>query len=497
MSKKLKIGKLLKAWWMIFGNFFFPYYDTMLLDDGDDIFDEYLFCLAPCQFGLILRNNLLEMFEISPIGKLFLDKPYRKEEILIRQMLKFQIPTPYNKDCKTASSFWIKPYLEVLRSIRQLGFLNIKELQFLLQRLNKYDAYELAIKEIEENRFKKNDKLPFYASDSEMLDYRDYADACFRYLRATGLVSVSHVGKSLSIVPERIEDVDYILKTVSRDPVFVDDEKTYLAYLGDATTPMLLTDDRSRLEKRILNEFPEFSLPHSLSLDDLKNLFSELLEQRKQQSIDKQTIEIKRYRHYNDIQNVFEQIKGNKLYDAPLMLEWNTWRAMTMMDGGTVDANLNFDDYGNPLSTAAGNQSDIICDYGDFMLSVEVTMASGQRQYETEGEPVSRHLGKLKKTSGKPCYCLFVAPTIHEACISHFYTLQHLNVSLYGGTSTIVPLPLNVFQKMLEDSYKASFVPNPTHLQQFFETSIVVAGNSKNEKEWYETMVKKATHWLE
>ncbi len=32
---------------------------------------------------------------------------------------------------------------------------------------------------------------------------RDYADACFRYLRATGMVNVSHIGKSLAIVPEK------------------------------------------------------------------------------------------------------------------------------------------------------------------------------------------------------------------------------------------------------------------------------------------------------
>ena len=41
---------------------------------------------------------------------------------------------------------------------------------------------------------------------------RDYADACFRYLRATGMVNVSHIGKSLSIVPEKIIEIDYFLE---------------------------------------------------------------------------------------------------------------------------------------------------------------------------------------------------------------------------------------------------------------------------------------------
>jgi hypothetical protein len=37
-------------------------------------------------------------------------------------------------------------------------------------------------------------------------------------------------------------------------------------------------------------------------------------------------------------------------------------------------ANLKFDDFGNPMSTAQGNMADIICDYGDSGLTVEVTI---------------------------------------------------------------------------------------------------------------------------
>lgn len=73
----------------------------------------------------------------------------------------------------------------------------------------------------------------------------------------------------------------------------------------------------------------------------------------------------------------------------------------------------------------------------------------------------------MKRDSGKPCYCLFVAPTINEACIAHFYALHNMNISYYGGESVIVPLSLNIFQKMLEDSYKASYIPNPEQVKCF------------------------------
>lgn len=178
------------------------------------------------------------------------------------------------------------------------------------------------------------------------------------------------------------------------------------------------------------------------------------------------------------------------------MLEWNTWRAMTMLDGGEIKANLNFDDFGNPISTAQGNMADIVCDYGDYLLTVEVTLASGQKQYEMESEPVSRHLGKIKKTSGKPCYCLFVAPNINEACIAHFYALHNLNISYYGGKSVIIPLPLAIFQKMLEDSYKASYTPNPAQVKRFLDRSVELIKTCENETEWYNKILYYATDWL-
>lgn len=221
-----------------------------------------------------------------------------------------------------------------------------------------------------------------------------------------------------------------------------------------------------------------------------------LEENRKVDILDSQVKSIKDYKRYDDIVNVFTDIKNKDLYDIPLMLEWNTWRAMTMIDGGHIVANLKFDDNGEPMSTAQGNIADIVCDYGDFGLTVEVTMASGARQYEMEGEPVTRHLAKLKKDSDKNAYCLFVAPKINEACISHFYMLHKTNIKFYGGKSVIVPVELSTFEKMLEDSYKADYIPNPKHVENLFKYSQDIANNSVDEQEWYSKVTEKALNWL-
>ena len=485
---------------------------------------------APKSLGFV---QLEPTIQLTPAGHKLLTSR-RTDEVFLRQMIKFQVPSPYHKPTGKAARFCVKPYLEMLRLVRTMGTLKFDELQMFGMQLTDYHDFDIIVRKIEKFRIAKakhkgsyrifkteylNNELKIIyqerilkgetktreSNDISLVKFlktqsnnmRDYADACFRYLRITGLVNVSHVGKSLSIVPERMDEVDYILKNVSREPVYVDDQVNYAAYLGDTTMPRLLTDDNMMLQEKIQKDFPTITIKASIPTDELKDLLSHLLEQRKQQNITEQIAKIKDYRQYDEIQKTFEQIENNELYDAPLMLEWNTWRAMTMLDGGEIKANLNFDDYGQPLSTAAGNMSDIVCDYGDYMVCVEVTMASGQKQYEMEGEPVTRHLGKLKKTSGKPCYCLFVAPNINNACISHFFTLHHLNLVMYGGKSTIIPLPLSIFRKMVEDSYKASYTPNPSHVRRFFEASNDFANKCDNEIEWYEIMKEKALHWLE
>ena len=71
-----------------------------------------------------------------------------------------------------------------------------------------------------------------------------------------------------------------------------------------------------------------------------------------------------------------------------------------------------------------------------------------------------------------------------------------MNIQYYGGTSTIVPLPLNIFIKMVEDSYNATYVPEPRHIQRFLEYSIHLANSTENEVDWYNGITEKALNWL-
>ena len=485
---------------------------------------------APKALGFV---DLKPTIRLTEPGKQLISGK-RTEEILLRQMLKFQLPSPYHMEPEQFEGmFGVKPYLEIFRLIYTLGTVSFDELMIFGMQLTHYSKFDSIVAEIKlfrrmkayakvgykvfRGEYLRNQIEQIYQSDiddgktktreskdasldkfvrTKARNMRDYADACFRYLRATGMVEISQKGHSLSIMPEKKKEVEFFLYHIDRKPVFVDDEEKYKEYLFDASYPVLYSDDKQRLIQQVSEVLGIKEGLSEQTTEQLKDRLDTAILERKNEIVAQQIKDLKEYREYNDVMNVFDDIKSNVLYDAPLMLEWNTWRAMTMLDGGDIKANLKLDDKGQPMSIAQGNMADIVCDYGDFGVAVEVTMQSGQKQYEMEGEPVSRHLAKLKKETEKDAYCLFIAPKINESCIAYFYALHTMNIAFYGGQSVIVPLELDVFINMVEQSFRAGYTPNSGQIKALFEYSLQQAKESNDEKEWYEKIKAKALNWL-
>ncbi|MBE5024201.1 AlwI family type II restriction endonuclease [Olsenella sp. DSM 107455] len=485
---------------------------------------------APKALGFV---NLEPVVELTPAGHelVYGDMP---SEALLRQLVKFQLPSPYHPLASGSDQdFFVRPYLEILRLVRHFGSLSFDELMLFGLQLTNYKRFDEIVDKIDAFRVRKAQNKgqyrkfiaiekervvrEVYASEISSGDIstrearektlakfvktktstlRDYADACFRYLRATEVVSISQRGHSLSIAPDRVRDVDYLLDTMPREPRFIDREELYKDYLFDAETPKLLTDDPVKLTAKIHAINPTVEID-GLSVIELKSIEHGLRQKAKEAVLNETIAEIKDCKQYDDIQATFDGIVSSKYYDNPLVFEWNAWRAMTMIDGGNIIPNFNLDDNGEPISTAAGNTPDILCDYGDFSVLVEVTLQSGQKQYDNEGEPVARHLGKVKQDSGREAFCLFVAPKISKASVSFFYSLHHINIEHYGGKAVIVPMELAVYRKMLEDSYKVDYVPNANHIRAIFEKSKEVAAHAENENVWYEQIRDYALNWLD
>ena len=486
---------------------------------------------APKSLGFV---DLSPEIQLTDAGKALVYGK-RPQEVFLRQLLKFQFPSPYHVEATgIEGTFFIKPYLEIIRLIRDLESLSFDELKIFALMMTDYRQYETVKKAILDFRaemachrgqYKKfaDEKwtealLRTYADDidagntktrettdkslkkflnTKKSNTRDYTDACFRYLRYTGLVSISHRNRSIAIYPDKIKEVDFILSTIDRKPVFVDDADGYKAYLFNPAIPALFVDSIENVIDHIMriSDYTQRQL-FGKSIEELKDIRDAIIAERKAAVINAQVTEIKSYALYSEIIDTFNEIISDGYYDAPLMLEYNTWRAMTMLDGGNINGNFKFDDVGQPLSTASGNMPDIECDYDDFVLSVEVTMQQGQRQYESEGEPVARHFGQIKKRTGKDTYCLFIAPTINKASLAHFFALNKIGISYYGGTTKIIPLELDQFMRLVENSYNYHTQPTPHNIRQFLDEVMRQEELAVDENDWNDKIQTCVAEWL-
>lgn len=486
---------------------------------------------APKALGFV---DLYPTIKLTDVGKAFVYGK-RPQEVFLRQLLKYQLPSPYHKESDSIKgSFYIKPYLEIIRLIRDLGKLSFDELKIyglMLTDYRRYDSVKSAIlsfrTEIETRKgeYKKvveekwidalkityaeeikrgktktretTDKSLKKFLNTKKSNTRDYADACFRYLRYTGLVSISHKNRAISFYSDKEKEINYLLDNIGRKPVFVCDVKKYKEYLFNAAIPRLYGDKIENVIDHLMHisDYTQRQLSGK-GIEELKDIRDGIIEQRKQAVIRDQVTEIKSYALYSEIIDTYNEIIADGYYDAPLMLEYNTWRAMTMLDGGTIKGNFSFDDAGQPLSTASGNMPDIECDYGDFVLSVEVTMQQGQRQYESEGEPVARHFGQIKKRTGKDTYCLFVAPVINKACLAHFFVLNKTAIVYYGGKTKIVPLELDQFMRLIEKSYNYQTQPTSNNIRQFLDAAMQQEDLSDDENAWSDGIRNCVDEWL-
>lgn len=487
---------------------------------------------APKSLGLVdLSPHIL----LTEAGKAFIYGK-RPHEALLIQLLKFQLPSPYHSQSNDSSSnFLVKPYLEIMRLIYELDTLSFDEIKIFGLKLTHYKKFDEIKNEIIEFRKQKqlykgnyntfvndvwNKQLLHIFKDEIEIGHtktreskdsgidkflktkksnaRDYVDACFRYLRFTQLVSIKHTSRTISFHKDKIEEVEFILKTVSREPIFITEKENYKKYLGNASIPELYTDNKYNLINSIL-KFQKHKKDelNCKDIENLKDILQDLTLQNKEAIIKTQIQQLKSYSLYEDIIKTFAHITSADYYDAPLMLEYNTWRAMTMINGGSIIGNFKTDDDGQPISTAIGNMPDIECDYGEFFLCVEVTMQSGQRQYETEGEPVARHYGQMKKRAGKESYCLFIAPNINSATLAHFFALNKMDISYYGGKSKIIPLELRLFVELLKKSYGFKSQPTPNNIKKFLDEVISGIFKSNNEEEWNHFIKHSVLRWLD
>lgn len=455
----------------------------------------------------------------------------RVDEVITRQLLKFQLPSP-NHTQSALIDFGVKPYLELLRLTSELEGISRAEIAIFFLQLTHFKKYNKVKKMIlsfrEQSKQNKKNRKAFveaqfnaqiqiiYADEIEAgvtrtrqseddslekfiatkrSNMRDYADALIRYMRATQLVTFNVQSNRLKISEFRHADVDYILRSIRPEPESFLKKAAFSAYQFDDKLPVLLADDRKSLEQKLKNYGMAMAEIRNESIEQLKDrieLIEVSLSGEQNEKIEKG---LKDFQRIAELEDVFEQIKSREVPDAPLYLEWNVWRAMVMLnDAIRVDGHFKRDLDGMPLSSAPGNRPDIECNYEDFNLIVEVTLSSGRKQFEMEGEPVAHHFGQIRKASVKPTYCLFVANKLNPGAVAHFFNLNRFNTSAYGGKTSIVPVELSVFRAMVLKAGDEN-LQDSRYLAKFLHTMVEFGRQAESENEWMDTIRAYSKNW--
>jgi len=481
---------------------------------------------APKALGFI---DLVPYISLTKVGELLLTQK-RLDETFTRQLLKFQLPSPYHTQSKTVE-FAIKPYLELLRLIDDLGSLSKTEIALFFSQLIHIDKYDTIISKIlafreESQRYTGSRKIyvsevfereileifqdeiqnkKFKTRESSNISYRnfirtkrsnmlDYADAFVRYIRATELVTFERRTFRLIISLQKKDEVDFILSNISRDPLVFKEDLEFKDYLFDPFSIKLLSDESDLLIQKI--QFLGFTdFDSKLEVEALKDILDDLKIVVKEKNLEDKKKELKDYKELSDIINVFEQIKKRDIPDPPLFLEWNVWRSFEMLNyAKKIIGNFIMDIDGMPLHTAPGNKPDLEIEFDDFAIIGEVTLSTGATQFKMEGDSVPRHYGDFKKKTGKETYCIFIAPKINEGTRGFFFNLNKGYTKIYGGATKIIPMTIETFIEFVNVGVESEF-SDPGKLKDWLENQWLNNQKVENEEIWYNDIEKEIIKW--
>jgi len=294
----------------------------------------------------------------------------------------------------------------------------------------------------------------------------DYADSNFRYLKVTGLFSDR--GSRLEFASHKRTIINQILaRPFTPIP---DDAYTQTLWLGAAlptdsrpqaieaieSLAVLLRDEGLPVRLPSLSRRPVQDLVQ-LRLD-LEGQYTEVLEGQYAEQQAAQWEEILDYlRAVSDIRNSRLIPRG----EGPAYLEWCVWRAFLAIDSlfnkPWKARRFRVDQDFLPIGPAPSNGPDMIFEFDEFVVVVEVTLTSSSRQEAAEGEPVRRHVARLVdeyERRGKRVYGLFLANEVDTNTAETFRIGVWYKPDDSRITLTIVPFTVKQFADLFEAYFR-------------------------------------------
>lgn len=299
----------------------------------------------------------------------------------------------------------------------------------------------------------------------------DYADTNFRYLKSTGLFKSSQT----SILID--EDKLFLAKEIAQHFWIPKNLTEYYEGLCDGAP--LPTDDFKIAQNTVIafaNKLESYGI--ETSYGELNSIVDVADINAKRYELEEKLFQIREQEFAREQMKSTEEIiayinlllenkysvtleDGTELEipksDRPAYFEWVIWRAFlainSIVNPPWKSRNFKIDPDFKPISHAPSGNSDLIFEFSDFVLVVEVTLTQSSRQEAAEGEPVRRHVAKVAQEfegRGKDVFGLFMAIAIDTNTANTFrlgewYLKDDSQLNVH-----IVPVKLKDFKSLFE-----------------------------------------------
>ena len=414
------------------------------------------------------------------------------------------------KDTFFSPLFWVISVLNELALLGEKQYIGFGEFKSIVQTTcpPNFSACEVA-KKIQEIRKKPIKEKTLIKSvrgidieETSLRSLQDYADMNLRYLKATGLfVNYSHGitpnPLKLGVFERFLEEQQYFISDFRQNktnqcfgfPMFYDNldeaKKLYIAQVKQAGIQgisSVIPFDIKTVSKDVIKK-------------EYDRLYLKCFEQKEQQFALDQANKWQEISQYMEI-----LIKGQKKETnglripsdmKPAYFEWIIWRSILAIDSLVnspeqvrkfkIDADF------LPIFTAPGGTADLVAEFKDYRLAVEVTLSESSRQEAMEGEPVRRHVADLCQKRDIPTFGLFLARKVHTNTAE---TFRH-GLWYYDDDSPvdlkIVPFSLEEFKNLFDWLFENKIENKAQKLRILLE-SCLQGKDSLTAPEWKKKM---------
>ena len=404
------------------------------------------------------------------------------EDFMFDSLIKYQYPNPIERGYLNWDT---KPFINTLRLIKTVNNLvdvsggspkGISKTEFgiFALSLKNYRDINFVASKIINFRMQYN-KIPVDERNSFVLKYIDdylkdfnnprkncfeYTDNIIRYLRLTKYVYLrgKYANTYIDLEPRRMIEIDSLLDFDDGSAKEFTNEEWYdfIGSYGSYILPFETLEALTSIAISIIDENNRIKAELDIEPDyvnlysDTSQLKTQIFELREERTY-LQNLEIKHDYHSNSnkideainaLNDILNRKKVNLAKRYSIELEkWANIALNIINDSIKIKPNTKVGDDNEPIFTAPAGAPDIECYYETFNGICEVTMLVGRDQWYNEGQPVMRHLRDFEdKNTSKDCYCIFVAPRMHNDTLNTFLMANKYGYN--GQKQKIVPISI-------------------------------------------------------